>query len=30
VGGVSADDQTSHQRFTEKYSLPFTLLTDAE
>jgi peroxiredoxin Q/BCP len=26
--GVSGDDQTSHQKFTEKYSLPFTLLSD--
>src|SRR5262249_28183910 len=25
VVGVSADDQTLHQKFTEKYSLPFTL-----
>jgi peroxiredoxin Q/BCP len=30
VVGVSADDQTSHQKFTEKYSLPFTLLSDAD
>jgi thioredoxin-dependent peroxiredoxin len=30
VVGVSADDQGSHQKFTEKYSLPFTLLTDAD
>src|SRR5262249_11642247 len=28
VVGVSADDQSSHQKFTEKYSLPFTLLSD--
>ena len=28
VVGVSADDQKSHQKFTEKYSLPFTLLSD--
>jgi peroxiredoxin Q/BCP len=26
--GVSADDQKSHKRFAEKYSLPFTLLSD--
>ena len=30
VLGVSADDQKSHQRFTQKYSLPFTLLSDPE
>ena len=30
VVGVSADDQALHQKFTEKYSLPFTLLTDAD
>ena len=30
VVGVSADDQTSHQKFTEKYSLPFTLLSDPD
>ncbi|HEU0184217.1 MAG TPA: thioredoxin-dependent thiol peroxidase [Blastocatellia bacterium] len=30
VVGVSADDQGSHQKFAEKYSLPFTLLTDAD
>ncbi|MBL8189533.1 MAG: thioredoxin-dependent thiol peroxidase [Acidobacteria bacterium] len=28
VIGVSGDDQKSHQKFTEKYSLPFTLLSD--
>ncbi|MBL8171464.1 MAG: thioredoxin-dependent thiol peroxidase [Acidobacteria bacterium] len=28
VLGVSADDQTAHQKFTEKYSLPFPLLSD--
>ncbi len=30
VAGVSADDAASHQKFTEKYSLPFTLLSDPE
>jgi peroxiredoxin Q/BCP len=30
VLGVSADDQRSHQKFTEKYSLPFTLLSDPD
>jgi len=30
VVGVSADDQTLHQKFTEKYSLPFTLLSDTD
>ena len=30
VVGLSADDQALHQKFTEKYSLPFTLLTDAD
>jgi peroxiredoxin Q/BCP len=30
VVGVSADNQTSHQKFTEAYSLPFTLLSDAD
>ena len=30
VLGVSADDQKAHQKFTEKYSLPFTLLSDPE
>jgi thioredoxin-dependent peroxiredoxin len=30
VIGVSGDDQKSHQKFTEKYSLPFTLLTDPD
>ena len=30
VLGVSADTQTSHQRFKAKYSLPFTLLADPE
>ncbi len=28
VLGVSGDDQKSHRKFTEKYSLPFTLLSD--
>ncbi len=28
VLGVSRDDEASHQRFKEKYSLPFTLLAD--
>lgn len=28
--GVSGDDQASHQKFTEKYSLPFTLLSDPD
>ncbi|MBD2081589.1 peroxiredoxin [Leptolyngbya sp. FACHB-17] len=28
VFGVSMDDEASHQRFTEKYSLPFPLLAD--
>ncbi|MCI0390145.1 MAG: thioredoxin-dependent thiol peroxidase [Acidobacteria bacterium] len=30
VVGVSADDQNLHQKFTEKYSLPFTLLSDTD
>ncbi len=30
VVGVSADDAASHQKFTEKYSLPFTLLSDPD
>ena len=30
VLGVSADTQTSHERFKSKYSLPFTLLADPE
>lgn len=30
VIGVSADGQASHQKFTEKYSLPFTLLSDTD
>jgi peroxiredoxin Q/BCP len=30
VLGVSADTQASHERFREKYSLPFTLLADPE
>jgi len=30
VIGVSADNQASHQKFTEKYSLPFTLLSDPD
>ncbi len=28
VLGVSTDDESSHQKFAEKYSLPFTLLAD--
>jgi len=28
VLGVSGDDQASHQKFTDKYSLPFPLLSD--
>ncbi|MFZ2151677.1 MAG: thioredoxin-dependent thiol peroxidase [Minisyncoccia bacterium] len=30
VFGVSADDEKSHKKFEEKYSLPFTLLSDAD
>ncbi|MBI4470796.1 MAG: thioredoxin-dependent thiol peroxidase [Acidobacteria bacterium] len=30
VLGVSSDDQISHQRFTEKFELPFPLLSDPE
>lgn len=30
VLGISADDETSHQAFREKYSLPFTLLADPD
>lgn len=30
VIGVSADGQTAHQKFTEKYALPFTLLSDTD
>ena len=30
VLGVSADDEASHVRFKEKYSLPFTLLSDPD
>ena len=30
VAGVSLDDVESHQAFAEKYSLPFTLLSDAD
>jgi len=30
VLGVSPDDQASHVRFKEKYSLPFTLLSDPD
>jgi len=30
VLGVSLDDQTSHQKFTKKFSLPFPLLCDTE
>ena len=28
--GVSADDETSHQKFISKYELPFTLLADTD
>ncbi len=30
VIGVSADDEKSHQKFIEKYDLPFTLLADTD
>lgn len=30
VLGVSLDDEKSHRRFAEKYSLPFTLLADTD
>lgn len=30
VLGVSADDEGSHQQFTDKYNLPFPLLADTE
>ena len=30
VLGVSIDDENSHQKFIEKYDLPFTLLADTE
>ena len=30
VFGVSPDDEASHQKFTEKFSLPFPLLCDTE
>lgn len=30
VFGVSADDEKSHKKFEEKYSLPFTLLSDKD
>ena len=30
VLGVSTDDEKSHRRFAEKYSLPFTLLADTD
>ncbi len=30
VLGISADDETSHQKFAEKYGLPFTLLSDTD
>lgn len=30
VIGVSTDDEKSHQKFAEKYSLPFTLLADTD
>ncbi len=28
--GISADDEVSHQKFAEKYGLPFTLLSDTD
>lgn len=30
VVGVSADDQTSHQHFADKYNLPFPLIADTD
>lgn len=30
VFGVSGDDETSHQQFSQKFSLPFPLLTDVD
>ncbi|MGB5942981.1 MAG: peroxiredoxin [Leeuwenhoekiella sp.] len=30
VLGISSDSQASHQRFTEKYNLPYTLLADTQ
>lgn len=30
VLGISADDETSHQQFAEKYGLPFTLVSDTD
>ncbi len=30
VVGVSADDEVSHKKFSDKYNLPFTLLADTE
>jgi peroxiredoxin Q/BCP len=30
VLGVSMDDEASHQKFTEKYGLPFQLLADTD
>lgn len=30
VFGVSADDEVSHQKFTEKFNLPFPLLADVD
>ncbi|APB35270.1 anti-oxidant AhpCTSA family protein [Gloeomargarita lithophora Alchichica-D10] len=30
VLGVSRDDQTAHQAFTQKYNLPFPLLVDTD
>lgn len=30
VFGISRDDEASHQRFTEKFSLPFPLLADTD
>ena len=30
VFGISADDEASHQKFKEKYELPFTLLADTD
>lgn len=30
VLGISADNETSHQKFAEKYGLPFTLVSDTD
>jgi thioredoxin-dependent peroxiredoxin len=30
VFGVSGDDEASHQKFTEKFNLPFPLLADVD